>query len=482
MIGALCFLVCVGWIAYSYGDARDLKDVEAAELGVGAAGIHKIKHVIIVMQENRSFDSYFGTFPGAVGIPFASGHPSVCAPTLSGKACVRPFHDLKNIDYGGPHSLLAARTDINGGGMNGFIKAASTAENTPWCLNHPTVPSCATTAHPVQDAHSVVGYHTAREIPNYWAYARRYVLQDHMFAPNLGWSMPSHLFMVSGWSAHCRAPTVASTCRTQLGQGSGPYLAARSPNFAWTDITYLLHKHHVSWRYYVTPGLNPDCATGATTCILGRQGSTTPSIWNPLPRFVDVWRDHQRSNITPVGNYFHAARTGTLPAVSWVVPNGRFSEHPPGPISNGQEWTTSVINAAMRSKDWSSTAIFVAWDDWGGFYDHVAPPRVDASGYGLRVPGLVISPDARTGYVDHQTLSFDAYLKFIEDVFLSGARINPRTDGRPDPRPDVRENAPILGNLIRDFNFNQAPQPPLLLRSCPAGYVFHCNLPFAKRR
>ena len=104
----------------------------------------------------------------------------------------------------------------------------------------------------------------------------------------------------------------------------------------------------------------------------------------------------------------------------------------------------------MRSPDWSSTAIFLAWDDWGGFYDHVEPPTVDAQGYGLRVPGLMISPYARAGYIDHQTLSFDAYLKFIEDDFLGGARIDPKTDGRPDPRPDVRENArdprqPALG-------------------------------------
>ena len=99
--------------------------------------------------------------------------------------------------------------------------------------------------------------------------------------------------------------------------------------------------------------------------------------------------------------------------------------------------------AAMRGPDWKSTAIFVSWDDWGGFYDHVVPPTVDVNGYGLRVPGLVISPYARRGYIDHQVLSFDAYLKFIEDDFLSGSRLNPATDGRPDPRPDVREIAPM---------------------------------------
>jgi phospholipase C len=136
---------------------------------------------------------------------------------------------------------------------------------------------------------------------------------------------------------------------------------------------------------------------------------------------------------------------------------------------------TDVVNAVMTGPDWKSTAIFVTWDDWGGFYDHVRPPHVDANGYGLRVPGLVISPYARRGMVDHQTLSFDAYIKFIEDDFLGGARIDPATDGRPDSRPDVRENEPLLGDLRRDFDFTQSPRPPLLLQPCPVHYVFHAD-------
>ena len=132
-------------------------------------------------------------------------------------------------------------------------------------------------------------------------------------------------------------------------------------------------------------------------------------------------------------------------------------------MSDGQAYVTGLINAIMQSPVWDSTAIFLAWDDWGGFYDHVVPPHVDVNGYGLRVPGLVISPYAKQGYIDHQTLSFDAYAKFIEDDFLGGSRIDPRTDGRPDPRPTVRESVPQLGDLILDFNFSQAPLPPLVL-------------------
>src|SRR5262249_13806770 len=122
----------------------------------------------------------------------------------------------------------------------------------------------------------------------------------------------------------------------------------------------------------------------------------------------------------------------------------------------------------MQGPDWDSTAIFLSWDDWGGFYDHVVPPTVDQNGYGLRVPAIVISPFAKRGYVDHQTLSFDAYVKFVEDDFLGGQRIDPATDGRSDPRPDVRENQPILGNLANDFDFTQAPRPPVVLPVRPA--------------
>src|SRR5438874_5522398 len=167
--------------------------------------------------------------------------------------------------------------------------------------------------------------------------------------------------------------------------------------------------------------------------------------------------------VQPLHDYFAAARAGSLPSVSWITPSNPDSEHPPASVHQGQAYVTSVINAAMKSPDWFSTAILLAWDDWGGFYDHVAPPNVDENGYGLRVPAIVISPYARRGKVDHQILSFDAYDKFIEDVFLNGQRLDPRSDGRPDPRPNVREDVKILGDLTEDFDFNQAPRKPVVL-------------------
>ncbi len=320
----------------------------------------------------------------------------------------------------------------------------------------------------------MVGYHTGADIPNYWAYAKNFVLQDHMFEPNLSWSLPAHLFMVSAWSALCQRQGDPMSCTNALQKPAYPpdfrsVPGRPPPDYAWTDITYLLHRQNVSWRYYVLNGTEPDCEQdSAVNCSPVGQNSRTPGIWNPLPYFDTVKQDNQLGNIEPLSHFFDAARAGKLPAVSWINPSGKVSEHPPGLVTAGQSYVTSLVNAVMQSPDWDSTAIFLSWDDWGGFYDHVKPPRVDRNGYGLRVPGLLISPYARQGMIDHQTLSHDAYVKFIEDDFLGGQRIDPTTDGRPDPRPTVREDVSQLGDLSSEFDFSQKPRPPMLLPVNPA--------------
>ena len=422
-------------------------------------GIHKIQHVIVIMQENRSFDSYFGTFPGADGIPMANGVPTVCVNDPETGVCVTPYHDPADRNSGGPHGQVNATADINGGKLDGFVAQAERGSR--GCLGA-FDPNCSNGTRT-----DVMGYHDQREIPNYWALAQNYTLQDRMFEPNASWSLPEHLFMVSEWSANC-ASSDPTSCQNalqdpgQLGKKSG----GKTPIYAWTDLTYLMHRDSVSWKYYVAEGTQPDCANDAATCSARPQKAGTPEIWNPLPWFTTVRQDNQIGNIQTVDHFYSDAKAGTLPAVSWVVPNGKVSEHPPALVSDGEAYVTGLVNALMSGPEWSSTAIFLSWDDWGGFYDHVAPPTVDQNGYGLRVPGLVISPYAKHGYIDHQTLSFDAYAKFIEDDFLRGQRLDPATDGRPDPRPDVRENASQLGNLAADFNFDQPPANPMLL---PAG-------------
>jgi phospholipase C len=429
-------------------------------------GIHKIQHVIVIMQENRTFDHYFGTYPGADGIPMKSGVPTVCVPDPATKQCVKPFHDPHDENLGGPHGERAAVMDIDGGKMDGFI--AQEEEGHGVSCTKIEDPACA--ENRVQP--DVMGWHDAREIPNYWMYAQNFVLQDRMFEPNASWSLPAHLFMVSGWSANCKSQDPES-CVNALQDPdpqyseTGKLLPPHAPTYAWTDLTYLLYQNNISWAYYVANGTQPDCEDDAMFCLPKPQQAGTPNLMNPLPWFVTVHQDKQVGNIQTLDHFYAAAKDGKLPSVAWIVPNGATSEHPPASITAGQAYVTGLINALMQGPDWNNTAIFLAWDDWGGFYDHVVPPTVDQNGYGLRVPGLLISPYAKTGYIDHQALSFDAYLKFIEDDFLNGQRIDPKTDGRPDPRPDVRENMPQLGDLSNDFDFNQEPRSPLILQTNP---------------
>jgi phospholipase C len=456
----MCSLACAA--------CASLDGLATSAQAASPTGIHKIQHVVMIMQENRSFDSYFGTYPGANGIP-----AGVCLPNVKG-GCVAPFFDREDKNAGGPHGSEAAVADIDGGRMDGFVKAAESkfeCKSTGGCGKCRLASLCGL---------DVMGYHDARQIPNYWTYAEDFVLQDDMSAAS--WSFPEHLYLVSAWSAVCPKPNAEPepnplNCAGSLNavqpakSWSTPIEEPPRANYSWTDITYLLHKAGVSWGYYIHEGFEPDCEDDeAVTCGKIKLNTKTPGIWNPLADFVDVQQDGQLGNIQTLPRFYEAVHDETacgLPNVSWIVPSQEVSEHPPDPISKGQAYVTTLINSIMRSPCWDSTTIFLSWDDWGGFYDHVVPPKVDENGYGLRVPGLVISPYAKTGYIDHQQLSHDAYLKFIEDDFLGGQRLNPATDGRPDMRPDVREGVPGLGDLTSDFEFTQSPRAPVLLSPAP---------------
>src|ERR1700722_11029392 len=174
---------------------------------VAAQGIHKIKHVVIIRQENPSFDNYFGTFPGVDGIPGLAGNPGrvPCVPDPLRRRCVRPYHDSKDVDYGGPHELGAFITDYDKGRMDGFVRAR---EN---CTNSIDPKDCIALL-----TLDMMGYHDQREIPNYWTYARQFVLQDHMFESNASWSLPAHLFLVSEWAALCTTPGNPFSCSSNI--------------------------------------------------------------------------------------------------------------------------------------------------------------------------------------------------------------------------------------------------------------------------
>jgi phospholipase C len=427
-------------------------------------GIEKIDHIIMLVMENRSFDHYFGTYPGADGIPMRpSGEPKVCVPDAVLGECAAPYHDPSLVNYGGPHEETASETDVNDGAMDGFVESIliQPPEVNP-CARVRFTPECRRLTGP-DGQHSVLGWHDAREIPNYWAYAENFLLQDRMFAPADSWTLPAHLFLVSAWSARCERSRDPMSCTSDLTlkETIRPVKNGARP-YAWTPITWLLDEAGVSWAYYVAPGtcVSPPCESNDLP------NSNTP-VLNPLPGFQAVHEMGSLENIRPYDDYYERAAAGELPSVMWVVPGEGFSEHPPHTIREGQAFVTRIINAAMQGPDWNETAIFLTWDDWGGFYDHVEPPVVDVNGYGIRVPALLISPWARQGRIDHQTLSFDAYLKLIEDRFLDGARLDPETMSRPDSRPTVREEIGILGDLRKEFDFSQEPLPPLVLDPYP---------------
>ena len=233
-------------------------------------GIHKIKHVIVIMQENRSFDSYFGHFKGAKGIP-----KGACVPDPVNGGCVKPFADHKDSNKGGPHMDANALADIDHGKMDGFVKEAE--------LHCHGTPPCPT---------DVMGFHPASDIPNYTAYAKDFVLADDFYESDHSWSLPAHLFMVSAWSATCSHPKNPMSCK---GTDSPRNRSVTHPQpFGWTDLTWLLNRDHVSWGYYLDGGA-------------GSGG--VPSIWNPLPGFRDVHKDGQAADVQPLSSFFTQAKS-----------------------------------------------------------------------------------------------------------------------------------------------------------------------------
>ncbi len=452
-----------------------------------------LQHIIIIMQENRSFDNYFGTFPGANGFP-----AGVCVP-IEPKSpqlgCVKPFHDPYDINAGGSHGGASAQGDIDDG-----IK---TAKQDGYVLNQTLTPEETCNGRGVSlvdcvgatfggQAHDAMGYHTADEIPNYWAYASHFVLQDAMFAGERNYSYPSHLDLTSEWAAHCTDDTNAMTCSTGAGSFNG-----KTTQLPWSSLFQFFDAQSVSWKYYVDTGTEPDCPDGDDDCEPANQNYKLASIWNPAPVFLYVKQQgtaYLNAHLFDSNHFISDVQNGNLAQVSWIIPSVENSEHPPAGVTMGMEYVTRLVNAVMLSPYWANTAIFVAWDDWGGFYDHYTPPNVTfnattiapVEGFGLRVPGLMISAWANAGMIDHSIYSFDQYATLIEDLFTAGTRFNPAKLGNPDNRGIIRDSlnqvtfmdgtAAPIGNLMNEFNFNQTPLPPLILSTAiPTGLSAVCG-------
>ena len=334
----------------------------AAGASGAAAPRTPVRHLVMLMQENHSFDNYFGTYPGADGIPAGTCMP--LRPDNPEKGCVQP-HRLGEVplrDHS--HDLKTAQRQLDGGKMDGFVRALQVRQ---------------------QDGAVAMGYYDRRDLPFHWAVADQYVLFDRFFSSSLQGGDANHSFWVSG------RPKV---------QG-GPTIFDR------------LQQRGISWKFYVgrhDPNLNIRTPPSRRTARWGRVLDDVPIL--KLARFADDRR--LASRIVDLDQYYQDLQEGTLPAVSFIVDYGA-SEHPPGDLALGQQLVRSLINALMASSSWKDSAFLYSYDDWGGWYDHVRPPKVDASGYGFRVPALLVSPYARRGLVDHTQLDQTAGIRFIED-------------------------------------------------------------------
>ena len=286
-----------------------------------ADGIMNLDHLVFIVLENRSFDHYFGTFPGADGIPMdANDRPKVCLPDPEQGGCHRPYHDSNFIDQGGPHGEVGSEISINGGAMDGFVEARRVIGN--GCDKHPDEKPCPQAVDGPQGQPDVMGYHTAKELPIYWEYAKTFTLHDRMFAPTDSWTLPAHLFLISAWSATCNDLDDPMSCSSDQKFPGGIYADEPSKIWApkmgeprpyvWAPITWLLYKAGVSWGYYVGEG----------TCVAPPcehlEGILSAPVQNPLPGFTAAAATGQLDNIQ-AEHGVHPRRAQRRPAERLVV-------------------------------------------------------------------------------------------------------------------------------------------------------------------
>jgi phospholipase C len=409
-----------------------------------------INHFVYVIQENRTFDNYFGTYPGANGIP--SGVKFASRP--GGPKTYAPFH-LRNLKIPRDlaHSWQAAITAMNGGTMDGFLWAEWPAalryywkgdvpepdpelvrprpeEAAPLTrlqeraatragqFERGTAPA-QPTGEPPAWVLNTLSYYDYHELPNYWEYARRFTLCDNFFSSLAGPSGPNHLYTVAAQSG---------------GMVNNPAPGVNGVNgvYYFPTVAESLRRAGVTWKYYDE-----------------KPNPKRNSLWNPLPGFKS-FQDNPSllANVVSLHEFFTDVRGEGFPAVAWLVPVAKDSEHPPADVGIGMWHVTEIVNAVMQSPYWRDTVIIVTWDDFGGFFDHVPPPKVDKYGLGPRVPALVISPWAKQGFISHMVYDFTSPLKLVETRFgLAPLTLRDKT----------------ANDMSDCFDFSQAPLPPRVI-------------------
>ncbi|MCI4355526.1 MAG: hypothetical protein L3K18_00060 [Thermoplasmata archaeon] len=391
-----------------------------------------IKHIVVLVMENHPYDNLFGTYclyvgphcpTAADGIPGATCVPYYPNNTTAG--CIAPYPFTKSqLETGNPpHEWNASTQSLDNGRMDGFY-AAEESGVLPF------------------------GYYDRSTVPVYWDLAQEYGLGDHTFSSALSYSLPNHWYLLAG-----KAPPTSENVTVLLRGWEAKHLYLNQSNATRTVQDLLNNSPSTTWKYY-------DKSLGSYEVAISYQyPEGAYSYWNPLAARAESYTSWYSSHFTQRSQFFNDSANGTLPDVSWIIPNATFSDHPPANLSDGQGFVASVVNSVEASPEWSSTAIFVTWDDYGGFYDHVAPPRIDSLGLSFRVPLLVISPYTPAGTVVHSELYFESLLHFIEWRFNLGCLT-------------VRDcNAPLP---LAFFDFNQAPRAPMFFPTSPlfASYPF----------
>ena len=420
----------------------------------------QLQHLIFIVQENHSFDNYFGTYPGANGITLDTAIP--VDPNQTSLGYARPFHlnvaqpiliwgdelppgvadpddfqaqqantsapyhfDSESITHDLSHAWKVAHEAYDNGKMDGFVAAEGST--------------------------LTMGYYDRTDIPYYWDYANQYVLDDNFFSSLMGPSFPNHLYIASGTNGPTNLPPLClqTPCKWILNG----HVVDNPPSgynwqgvsLDWSTLAQELTGANVSWAWYD-----------------GEARPTKPNIWDVLPLFT-YFQDNPNQLVEHVQRtqaFVNAVQNGQLPAVSWIIPGGWVppaypaachgqspSEHPPARSDCGMDYVSYLVNQVMQSQYWQSSAIIITWDDYGGFYDHVPPPQVDAFGEGFRVPTLVISPWAKHDFIDHTQYEFASLLRLAEVTF------NVPTLGTRD----VAAN-----DMMNSFDFSQSPQSPLI--------------------
>ncbi len=358
-----------------------------------------IQHLIVLLQENHTYDNYFGTYPGGEGLTPDIQMP--VDPLNPSAGVVKPFHLGSRTITDLSHSTATFADQYNEGDMNGFVSALNARQ---------------------EDGRLSMGYYDGTDIPYYWNLADNFVLFDRWFSSAKDGSFANHMYWVAA------IPPVVDR-----GQQLADKLAALPTIFDRLEAA------GISWKFYVQ-NYDPTI-TYRNAAEMGNRASQV--IWVPLlnyDRFID--NPKLASHIVDLSEYYTDLRNGTLPAVAYIAPSGA-SEHPPSSLQSGQRFVRTLVNELMRSSAWNTSAFLLAYDDWGGWFDHVRPPSVDLYGYGFRVPAILVSPYARQGYIDSTQLDFTSILKFIEENWNLA----------PLATRDAQAN-----NFLTAFNFNAPPR------------------------